>query len=70
MDQEEQIELTRRGEPVAILLSIDAYRRLAEPKVKFWDAYTAFRKAHAEPEIQPEDFEGLRDRSPGREVDL
>jgi prevent-host-death family protein len=70
LDTKEHIELTRRGEPVAVLLSIHAYRRLAEPKVKFWDAYTAFRKAYPEPDIEPEDFAGIRDRSPGREVNL
>jgi prevent-host-death family protein len=70
LDKKEPIELTRRGEPVAVLLSMHAYRRLAEPKVKFWDAYIAFRKAYPEPDIQPEDFEGIRDGSPGRNVSL
>ena len=70
LDNKQQIELTRRGEPVAVLLSIRAYRRLAEPKVKFWDAYMAFREKYPEPDIEPEVFEGVRDRSPGREVNL
>jgi prevent-host-death family protein len=70
LDKKEHIELTRRGKPVAVLLSIQAYRRLAEPKVKFRDAYRAFREAYPEPDIEPDVFEGTRDRSPGREVNL
>ena len=37
------IELTRRGEPVAILLSVDEFRRLSANGTRFWDAYVAFR---------------------------
>lgn len=64
------IELTRRGKPVAVLLSMERYRRLMEGKKTFWDAYSEFREKF-EPErldVQPEIFEGLRDISPGRET--
>jgi len=66
------IELTRRGEPVAVLLSIREFRRLTANRGKFWEAYEAFRKAVDLPKlnIQPALFDGLRDSSPGREVRL
>jgi len=64
------IELTRRGEPVAVLLSVREYRRLASNKAEFWNAYEAFRAATdlAQLRLEPEIFDGLRDPSPGREV--
>lgn len=70
LEDQEYIELTRRGEPVAVLLSMRAYRRLATPKTGFWDAYQQFRQALplAELDIQPEVFAEVRDRSAGREV--
>jgi prevent-host-death family protein len=64
------IELTRRGEPVAVLLSIREYQRLLSKETNFWDAYSAFRRALdlARLNIEPSMFEGVRDPSPGREV--
>ena len=66
------IELTRRGEPVAMLHSIDEFRRLSTNGTRFWDAYLAFRDSVELPELQlePEIFDGVRDRSSGREVQL
>ncbi len=64
------VELTRRGKPVAVLLSVEKYRRLLEGKKTFWEAYSEFR-ASVDPEqlnLEPETFEGLRDVSPGRET--
>jgi prevent-host-death family protein len=70
LEQLPQIELTRRGEPVAVLLSIEEFRRLSTNNTSFWDAYIAFRDAVKLPELQiePDTFDDLRDRSPGREV--
>jgi prevent-host-death family protein len=64
------IELTRRGEPVAVLLSIQEYQRLLSKQTNFWDAYSAFRRSIdlARLNIEPSVFEGVRDPSPGREV--
>ena len=66
------IELTRRGEPVAVMLSLREYRRLAAGRDRFWDAYGAFREAVDLPrlDIEPELFKGVRDPSPGREPRL
>jgi len=64
------IELTRRGKPVAVLLSVGEYRRLLAGKKNFWDAYSEFRD-EVDPQrldIEPKVFEGLRDVSPGRET--
>lgn len=71
VEQEAVIELTRHGKPVAVLLSIDEYRRLTAGKVDFWQAYTAFREKVdlQQLDIRPEIFTDARDRAPGREVD-
>ncbi|MCC6189368.1 MAG: type II toxin-antitoxin system Phd/YefM family antitoxin [Anaerolineales bacterium] len=71
LEQQELIELTRRGEPVAMLVSMRAYRRLTEPRGDFWNAYERFRRSHrlSKLNIQPEVFADVRDRSTGREVD-
>jgi len=70
LDRRARIELTRRGEPVAVLLSMREYRRLITPGGGFWDAYESFRETVdlRQLNIEPAIFEGLRDRSPGREV--
>ena len=64
------IELTRRGEPVAVLLSIEEYRCLLVGRKKFWQAYSEFRDEVdlRQLNIEPEIFEDLRDVSPGRET--
>jgi prevent-host-death family protein len=66
------IELTRRGEPVAVMLSLREYRRITTGKEKFWEAYLAFHDTVdlSRLGIEPEVFEGVRDPSPGREVRL
>jgi prevent-host-death family protein len=65
------VKLTRRGRPVAVLLSIQEYEQLSRKKEGFWRALKDFRKqAEREGvEISNSDFEGLRDNSAGREVD-
>ncbi len=63
------VEITRRGEPVAVLLSWREYQSLTSQK-KFWDNYRSFRDQFdlARLEIDPQVFEGVRDQSPGRQV--
>jgi len=65
------IKLTRRGRPVAVLLSIQEYQRLSQKKEGFWRALKAFREIAEKEgiEISNADFQGLRDYSQGREVD-
>jgi len=72
VERESAVELTRRGKPVAVLLSIQEYKRLSSNKDGFWKAFTAFRNQVNLQElgIEPDIFTGLRDQSPGREVSL
>ena len=64
------IQLTRRGKPVAVLLAIEEYERLSAGRTGFWEGYEAFRDRIdlAQLDFKPAIFEGLRDRSPGREM--
>lgn len=72
LERRPAIELTRRGQPVAVLVSLKEYQRLAAPRAGFWDAYEAFRQRVnlADLAITPDVFEEVRDRSAGREVHL
>ena len=64
------IEVTRRGKPVAVLISLKEYQQLSAGKQDFWDAYLAFRDQVdlEELAIDPALFEEARDQTPGREV--
>jgi antitoxin Phd len=66
------VELTRRGKPVAVLLSIREYERLSRKYTGFWSALSVFRRSIRNEgiEISDVDFEGLRDSFAGREVEL
>lgn len=68
----EVVELTRRGRPVAVVLSREEFERLSADRPSFGDAYRAFRKRHVLEEVGLErDFAAsVRDRSPGRQVKL
>ncbi len=64
------VELTRRGKPVAILVSLGEYEKLQKRRMSFWEAFEQFKnevdlKAIR---IEPSTFEGLRDQTKGREV--
>ena len=67
-----RIELTRRGRPVAVMVSMREFERVSAPRGRFWDTYEAFRQTANLPElgIDPIGVDGVRDRSPGREVQL
>jgi len=66
------VELTRRGKPVAVLLSVQEYERLSREYTGFWSAISDLRRKVEDEgiEISDRDFNGLRDRSAGREVGL
>ena len=66
------VQLTRRGKPVAVLLSIHEYEKLSRKYAGFWSALSTFRKRLNEEsiEITDIDFEDLRDTTPGREISL
>ena len=67
-----EIELTRRGQPVAVLVSCREFERLRGTRAHFRDAYKKFLKAHSLDEIGVEgDFAtAARDRTTGRKVTL
>jgi prevent-host-death family protein len=66
------IELTRRGKAVAVMISIAEYQRLRSKRSSFQDRYQKFLKKHslADVGLEPDFARKLRDRSPGRKVDL
>jgi prevent-host-death family protein len=70
-EQTEGIELTRRGKPVAVILSLPEYERLQADRQDFWEAYQQFRDRFdlAKLGLEPELFTGVRDSSPGREFE-
>jgi prevent-host-death family protein len=70
VEEELVIELTRRGKPVAVLLSIQEYKQLITRPSSFWEAYTTFRNQVDLQKlgIEPDTFANLRDFSIGREV--
>ena len=69
----EAIELTRRGEPVAVLIGRKQYARLTSKQRRFVEAYEKFTRDFdlVELGIDPDDvFSGARDETRGREVRL
>ena len=64
------VKLTRRGRPVAVILSIKEYEAMKRKLVGFWDALTDYRDQQLDIVFTNEDFKNLRDPSPGREVDF
>lgn len=64
------IEITRRGEPVAVLLSASDYLHLTGDRPSFIDAVDRVRERLEVDSlaIGEVEFEGLRDESPGREA--
>ena len=70
--QGKTIEITRRGEPVAVLLSASEYSAITGERPSFIDAMSQVRERLGVDElgIGDAEFEGLREESPGREVSL
>jgi prevent-host-death family protein len=69
----EPIELTRRGESVAVLIGRKQYERLASRPRRFSEAWSEFNQEVelAELAIDPDEiFNDLRDTRPGRKIDL
>ena len=66
------IELTRRGKPVAALVSLRDYERLRAGTVSFWGALQKFRREMdvGRLAIDTRTLGRVRDRSRGRRVTL
>jgi prevent-host-death family protein len=69
--REECVQLTAHGKPVAVIVSMQVYEKLATKKTNFWPAYEAFRAATPLEDLKIEsDVFDVRDLSPGREVSV
>ena len=67
-EQGVKVELTRRGKPVAVLLSLPEYERISRKRASFWESYQEFRRKHSDLDVETADaFEDVRDSSPGRD---
>ena len=67
-----EVQLTRRGRPVAVVLSPQKYDALRNQRPSFGDAFRAFVGRHAPHQIalEPDFFDSIREREPGRRVRL
>lgn len=67
----EAVRITRRGRPVAVLLSEQAYERLLAPRAgiaDFLQQWRAEMAAQSAPFADGSEFENLRDNTPARPV--
>jgi prevent-host-death family protein len=68
------VKLVRRGKPVAVVLSLREYERLARPKEDFWSAYLRWRSQVDWSQITNDEitqvFKDVRDSSPGRDFEF
>lgn len=65
------VELTRRGKPVAVLLSVREYAALRGASRDLWPALQRFRDGADLEALDIEDvYRDTRDRSLGRPIDL
>lgn len=63
-----EVELTRRGKRIAVVLSVEEYDRLSRGYRDFAEAYDTHRARY--PGLNQSVLEGLRDGSTGRKVRL
>jgi prevent-host-death family protein len=68
----ERVELTRRGKPVAVVVSLREFERLRGDRSRFRDAYKKFLDQYSLEEIGlDDDFAAVaRDKRAGRKVAL
>lgn len=66
------IELTRRGRPVAVVVSLREFERLRGDRPRFGDAYRRFLEKYSLAQVGLEDdfVASTRDKGLGREVFL
>lgn len=64
------VEVTRRGKTVVVMLSAKQYLRHWKRRRSFYDALMEWRRKYNVEAlgIGPEIWEGVRDKSPGRDV--
>ncbi|MBW4572611.1 MAG: type II toxin-antitoxin system Phd/YefM family antitoxin [Tolypothrix carrinoi HA7290-LM1] len=67
------VEITRRGQSVAVVLSLSEYQRLIRENSKFGAELATFRQKYqiSRLNINPDEiFDNVRDRTSGREVNF
>ena len=66
----QEVELTRRGKPVAVVISLAEFARLRGERASFGVAYQRFLEAHPLPEVGLDEgfFASTRTKDPGRKV--
>lgn len=65
------VTLTRRGRPVAMIVSISEYERMARGRTDLWEAIDSFRSSNDLDDLDIDEvYRDTRDRSPGRTSDL
>ncbi len=71
VERGETVEFTRRGKPVAVLLSKNNYAVLSGTGKDLWSAIQEFRSQVDLGELQIDEvFRDVRDQSPGRDFEL
>ncbi|MBK7897298.1 MAG: type II toxin-antitoxin system Phd/YefM family antitoxin [Candidatus Promineifilaceae bacterium] len=73
-ESKQPVQVTRHGQPVAVILSAEEYGRLLanQPSRNFWAAYQEWRQnwSTSELDINPDEIWGdVRDRTPAPESD-
>jgi prevent-host-death family protein len=68
----QEVQLTRRGKPVAVVVSLRELERLRGERTSFAAAYRRFSAAHPSREVGVDEdaFARTRDRGTGRKVSL
>lgn len=67
-----QVQVTRHGRTVAVLMSVYEYEDLMGKKEGLWEKYLTFRNHISESRLELDDsvFDAVRDRLPGRDVEF
>jgi len=66
-----EVELTRRGQPVAVVVSCREFDRLRGKRRHFGEAYKSFLEKYSLDDIGlKSDFTSTRDKTAGRKVSL
>ena len=68
----ETVSITRRGKPVAVVLSVDAYQNLASSRARFGENLEVFRDSYDIEglELDVDSIFDVRDKDTGREVNI
>ena len=68
----QEIELTRRGKPVAVVISLREFEKLQDERTSFVDTYKRFLKSHPLRDVGLDEgfFDAHRNKDVGRRIAL